>query len=259
MDDLQALREGWGQPEPPSPAAYSAARAALLERRGALTGRACWHKAGWWSGSRGLTAAAVAAAPFPAANIIQRGDRRRRRFLVMQSAVALSTGIAVAVILAVTALLPASRQAPARLMAWSVTRHADGVVYVTIRELRDPAGLQRRLRAVGIPASVTFSGRPNPSCTYITSQAWNKVFGFPGTATPSTARLHPSITVAGPTAAFSGLPALVQIHRQAIPPRVGIALNVSAKADRASLTGHPHAQTVVSVAFGLVRTGKHCT
>jgi DNA-directed RNA polymerase specialized sigma24 family protein len=41
---------------------------------------------------------------------------------------------------------------------------ADGLVDVTIRELRDPAGLQSKLRADGVPASVTFSGQPNPSC-----------------------------------------------------------------------------------------------
>jgi hypothetical protein len=46
----------------------------------------------------------------------------------------------------------------------SVVKHADGTVYVTIRELRDPAGLQRTLRADGIPASVTFSRHTNPAC-----------------------------------------------------------------------------------------------
>jgi hypothetical protein len=38
MNDLEILREAWGQPDPPSPAAYSAARAGLLERQRAVAG-----------------------------------------------------------------------------------------------------------------------------------------------------------------------------------------------------------------------------
>ena len=52
----------------------------------------------------------------------------------------------------------------AQLAAWTVTNQADGGIRVTIRELRDPAGLQRTLRADGVPASVTFLGHPNPAC-----------------------------------------------------------------------------------------------
>jgi hypothetical protein len=37
-----------------------------------------------------------------------------------------------------------------------VAKQADSNVYVTVRELSDPAGLQSRLRADGVPASVTF-------------------------------------------------------------------------------------------------------
>jgi hypothetical protein len=60
---------------------------------------------------------------------------------------------------------PASGNAAARLTAWTVETAADGRLVVTIRELRDPAGLQRTLRADGVPASVTFLGRPNAACT----------------------------------------------------------------------------------------------
>jgi hypothetical protein len=58
--------------------------------------------------------------------------------------------------------------------AWTVARQTNGSIQVTIRELRDPAGLQATLRdpaslqatlrADGVPASVTFSGQPNPAC-----------------------------------------------------------------------------------------------
>jgi hypothetical protein len=57
-----------------------------------------------------------------------------------------------------------SPSASARLAAWTVTTRADGDIRITIRELRDPAGLQHRLRTDGVPASVTFLGHPNAAC-----------------------------------------------------------------------------------------------
>jgi len=39
------------------------------------------------------------------------------------------------------------------LAAWTVLRRADGDIPVTIREWRDPAGLQRTLRADGCRSS----------------------------------------------------------------------------------------------------------
>ncbi len=75
-----------------------------------------------------------------------------------------AVAVIVPVILAVTVLAPATRQPAARLAAWTVTTQADGTIAVTIRELSDPAGLQRTLRADGIPASITFASHPHPSC-----------------------------------------------------------------------------------------------
>jgi hypothetical protein len=49
-----------------------------------------------------------------------------------------------------------SHPARAQLAAWTVVKEADGTVVVKIREFRDPAGLQSRLRADGVPASVHF-------------------------------------------------------------------------------------------------------
>ncbi len=99
----------------------------------------------------------------PASEIIARSRRRRvRRRLISGTTgvLALAAGAAVAV----TALLPASHPAShqrshpadAQLAAWTVTKEANGTVVIIIREFRDPAALQRRLRADGIPASVVF-------------------------------------------------------------------------------------------------------
>jgi len=47
---------------------------------------------------------------------------------------------------------------PTRLAAWTVTEGPDHTVTILIRELRDPAGMQRILRADGVPAHVAFQG-----------------------------------------------------------------------------------------------------
>jgi hypothetical protein len=105
--------------------------------------------------------AARQARPLAAAEVIRRGDRRRRRSITRRSLGGLSaTGVIAAAIIGVIALLPATHQAShrvhAQLAAWTVVKQANGTIFVQIRELRDPAGLQATLRADGIPASVVF-------------------------------------------------------------------------------------------------------
>ena len=58
------------------------------------------------------------------------------------------------------------RPAPVQLTAWTVSTEPSGTVAVTIRDLRDPAGLQRALLAHGVPAIVRFypPGSSMPSC-----------------------------------------------------------------------------------------------
>jgi hypothetical protein len=103
----------------------------------------------------------------PVEQIVSRGRtaRARRRIPALAGALA----VAAAVALAVSPLLPGTHQAAspqpaAQLAAWTVTKQADGTIRVTIRELRNPAGLQSKLRADGVPASVTLIGQENPSC-----------------------------------------------------------------------------------------------
>lgn len=98
----------------------------------------------------------------PADQIISRSHaiRNRRRIPGLAAGMA----VVAAAVLAVTALL-AGHSATVRpgihLSAWTVVKHADGTVYVRINQLRDPAGLQRKLRADGVPASVVFGDPPN--------------------------------------------------------------------------------------------------
>jgi hypothetical protein len=100
----------------------------------------------------------------PMEQIIRRGRAVRARRRVPAAAAAVGTAAAATV--AVSVALPASHQAShqptVQLAAWTVTKQAGGDISVTIRELKDPAGLQRRLRADGVPASVTFLSKYSP-------------------------------------------------------------------------------------------------
>jgi hypothetical protein len=117
----------------------------------------------------------------PVDEIIRRGRAVRTRRLIPGAAggVAVAAGVA----LAVTALIPASHNAThqiinqstsqstshndqpnAVLAAWIVTKLPDGNISVTVRQLKDPAGLQSTLRAAGVPATVTFDQQLNPAC-----------------------------------------------------------------------------------------------
>lgn len=99
----------------------------------------------------------------PVAQVISRGHavRARRRIRGAAGVLAVVAGVAV---LAVTALSPASHQPRPQLAAWTVVKQPDGNIDVTIRQLRDPAGLQSTLRRDGLPAVVDFNGQSNPAC-----------------------------------------------------------------------------------------------
>ena len=90
----------------------------------------------------------------PVLAIMRRARRRRLR----QS---LSTTVTAAIVAvaAFALLLPGSGDngtTSARLAAWTVVGEPGGKIGVTIRELNDPAGLQRRLRADGVPVTIRY-------------------------------------------------------------------------------------------------------
>ena len=108
-----------------------------------------------------------------------------------------------------------------------MVKKADGTVLVTFRELRDPAGLQRKLRADAIPATVTFLGQLPRACRpYPASyELLSRVF----------AERH------------AGRHAVLAIHPSALPRGTGVEI------------GAPAQRRVIWVAVGLVRANRQCT
>ncbi|HEX3488496.1 MAG TPA: hypothetical protein VHU92_04115 [Streptosporangiaceae bacterium] len=104
---------------------------------------------------RRLEVALTAAAPYREAR-----PSRSRKLIFGAAAVAAAAGAAIVV----PAVLPGSA-GPLVTRAWAVTRGPDGAVTVTFpfrRALHDQAGLQRALRADGVPAYV----RSMRECAY---------------------------------------------------------------------------------------------
>ncbi len=186
-----------------------------------------------------------------AEQIISRGRvvRARRRIPRLAGALAVAAGAA----LAATMLLPGTHQAGqpgVQLAAWTVTRQADGTIRVTIRELRDPAGLQSKLRTDGIPASVTLIGQQNPSCRpYPASRALRKrVLSITPGVVPSQHQ--------GPAASTSppqpDLVLVFHINPSALPSGVGIQLATA-------LTPLSHGVAHGTVGADLVYASTQCT
>jgi hypothetical protein len=167
----------------------------------------------------------------PVEQVIRRGRalRSRRRIPGLAGTLA----VAAAAVFAITALLPgrhASHQSGFQLAAWTVVKHADGTVYVTIRELRDPDGLQRTLRADGVPASVIFGTSPNVQPNPCQSDGHPNL--LPKVVKPSTAPGQPR-----------GHAIVMTIHPSAIPAGTGVQI----------ITSH------TSVGIHLVTASQGCT
>ena len=169
----------------------------------------------------------------PVEQIISRGRavRARRRVPVVAGALGAAAAVAIAVSVALPASHPAS-EPRAQLAAWTVTSQANGSIRVTIRELRDPAGLQRTLRADGVPASVTFTDQRNPACQ-----------GYPVSGSQSQRR-HLLSSVAS----FGGGRDVMVIHPTALPSRAGLQIDTL-------FQHYPGFQ----VGVGLVQASPQCT
>jgi hypothetical protein len=166
---------------------------------------------------------------------IQRGRtlRARRRW----------GGLAVAGLLSRTPGQPAPAAGPtppASLAAWTVTKGPGHTVTILVRELRDPAGLRRTLRADGIPAAVAFQGGLLSDTPPL----------------PRTCRdVHMSDTanadlqgrIIGPGMAADPRAVALVIHTAEIPR--GIGLNLTVQADKSGY----------GWSLGLVRASPACT
>jgi hypothetical protein len=157
----------------------------------------------------------------PVEQIVNRGPavRARRRIPGVAGALAVTAGAALAIAVPLAVHQPGSRPGypgGVQLAAWTVTRAGNGDITVRIRELRDPAGLQRKLRADGVPASVTFSGRLNPACR-----------PYPG-GTPRDGRpVPPLLKRVFPDSYRTGPPPstpFLLIHPAALPHQAGVRL-----------------------------------
>lgn len=88
--------------------------------------------------------AVVSERPAPAA------PTRRRRVVLPGAGAAVAAASAVAVVIATGGDTPSA--------AYGVESRPDGVLTVTIRTASDADGLERRLRAAGVPADVSYNG-----------------------------------------------------------------------------------------------------
>jgi hypothetical protein len=136
------------------------------------------------------------------------GDRLRQRTYRPRAhgraalATAVTAGaaaVAAVAALAVTALAPASSPASHQsrtTQAWTVSKESNGDIVVLYWSLRDPAGLEAKLRAYGVPSSVTV-GHINPACHRYTGpvlkhgQMGGRV-SAPGSDRPSRLVIDPS-------------------------------------------------------------------
>jgi hypothetical protein len=182
----------------------------------------------------------------PVEAIVTRGRalRTRRRIPRVLGVVVLALAAGVVAVSALAPASPGGQQTTVRLAAWTVAKMPDGNISVTIRELKDPAGLQSTLRADGVPASVTFLSRLNPACHLYPGEAagpanrpWppllTAVFPTPYKQLRFVPGVTPSITarvsIAPVPAAHA---ALITIDRAALPSNAGVRL-----AARSSGTG----------------------
>jgi hypothetical protein len=109
------------------------------------------------------------------------------------------------------------------LAAWTVKNGADGMVDVTIRQLFDPAGLERTLRADGVPAYVDFrNGLPSSSPGLPTACKGAAM------STQANAELQTKILPlpAQDNAVLDGI--ALAFDKQAIPKGIGIYLAIQA-------------------------------
>lgn len=88
--------------------------------------------------------------------------RRRRRLAYGSGATALAAAAAISGVTLTSGAASAGGTHDARLTAWTVQKQHNGTIDVTVRDLRNLAGLEQKLKADGVPAEV-ISGKRYPA------------------------------------------------------------------------------------------------
>jgi hypothetical protein len=185
---------------------------------------------------------------------IRRGRalRTRRRVAGLAGAVAIAGAAALtaALLLPGGAAQPApsaprpaasgTQPAPARLAAWTVAKGPGHTVTILIRQLRDPAGLQRALRADGVPAAVAFQGGTLSDTPPLPTECRDTSL-----SDEANAQLQSKILGQSFMNPRDGI-ALV-IHADEIPKEIGLNLTVQSRANGWGWS------------LGLVRASPECT
>jgi hypothetical protein len=162
-----------------------------------------------------------------------------------------------AVFVATAAAPPATRPTTAQLAAWTVDEPKPGNIVITVRQLHDPAGLQAKLRADGVPAVVTFSEPGiSPPCVFLKDDA---------NALPDARALSEAVS-----STSNGESTVIVLHPAAIPSGAGVSISVGLNAPSVSaITGTAAAKPETgqaaprplnfSVELGLVQVSPQCT
>jgi hypothetical protein len=182
----------------------------------------------------------------PESDITHRARRLRTRRRIAAGG-AVSAGLAATALAVATLAAPASTPAngqtrdAAQLTAWTVTKGRDGAIDVTIRELKDPAGLQARLRADGVPAVVTFLNQSVPAC-HVDWPYYRYFLEHPKAKQPQIVTITPTfLTNASPARLI-----LLVIHPALLPHGDGLHIG-------ADFGAH------VGLGMNLVKTSPACT
>lgn len=136
---------------------------------------------------------------------------------------------------------PVPSTAPARLAAWTVTQGPGNTVTVLVRQLSDPAGMRRTLRADGVPAAVAFQGGMLSDTPPLPRSCRNV-----GMSDEANARLQAKI-LGRPAAAGADFKIALVIHKAEIPKGIGLNLTVQSSGSGWGWS------------LGLVQATKQCT
>jgi hypothetical protein len=198
-----------------------------------------------------------------AAAFAERPPRHRRRFAFALAGGGLLAAGAAAAAVALSAGNAAHPGAPLRSFvtaAYTVRPGQDGTITVTIKQLQDPAGLQRALAADGVPALVRYIPVRNMSGTY-DGQSYSGVspvcqyFGLPRATGSEFKAVGPVLGGSGglwirPSAMPEGTVVFIQDSPGRLGNIVGIDLLTSGKLPRCVPVKPPTPQQIVSPQAG---------